>query len=46
LAGEAELAGDLGLADPGGKRLGGPWPAGFELLAVVSGLRAARCGGH
>jgi hypothetical protein len=46
LAGDTELAGDLGLVDTQGKQLRGAQPTSLELVAVVLGLRAAGCGGH
>jgi hypothetical protein len=42
LAGHAELAGDLSLADAGGEQLGGPQPTGLEPLAFLLSRGAAR----
>jgi hypothetical protein len=41
LAGDAELAGDLGGVDSSSKQLGGAQPAGLQLLAFTVGLGAA-----
>jgi hypothetical protein len=46
LAGDAELAGDLGLANADGEQLGGTQPAGLEPLALSLRRRAARDGWH
>jgi hypothetical protein len=46
LAGDAELAGDLGLVDAGGKQLGGTQPTRLEPLALVLCRRAAGDGWH
>jgi hypothetical protein len=46
LAGDAELAGDPGRVDTGGKQLRGAQPAGLELLALAVGLGAAGRGRH
>ena len=41
LAGDAELAGDLGRVDASGEQLGGAQPAGLQSLALAVGLGAA-----
>jgi hypothetical protein len=46
LAGDAELASHLGLADSGGEQLGGPQPTGLEPLAFLLRRRAASDGWH
>jgi hypothetical protein len=46
LAGDAELASHLGLADAGGEQLGGPQPTGLEPLAFLLRRRAASDGWH
>jgi hypothetical protein len=46
LAGDAELAGDLGLADAGGEQLGGTQPTGLEAFALSLCGRTASNGWH
>ena len=46
LAGDAELAGDLGLADAGGEQLGGAQPTRLEAFAFLLCRRAASDGWH
>jgi hypothetical protein len=46
LAGDAQLAGDLGLMDAGGEQLGGAEPAGLEPFAFSLCRRAAGDGWH
>jgi hypothetical protein len=46
LAGDAELAGDLGLADAGGEQFGGAQPTGLEPFAFLSCRGAAGDGWH
>jgi len=46
LAGDAELAGDLGLADAGGEQLGDAQPTLLEPMALLLCRRAAGDGWH
>jgi hypothetical protein len=46
LAGDADLAGDLSLADAGSEQLGGPQPTGLEPLAFLLRRGAASNGWH
>jgi hypothetical protein len=46
LAGDPELAGDLGLADTDGEQLGGAQPASLEPIAFLLYRRAARDSWH
>jgi hypothetical protein len=46
LAGDAEPAGDLGLADAGSEQLGGAQPTGLQSFTFTSCRRAARDGWH
>ena len=46
LAGDAELAGDLGLADAGGEQLGGTQPTGLASFAFSLCRRTASNGWH
>jgi hypothetical protein len=46
LAGDAELVGDLGLAEATGEQLGGAQPAGLKPLAFLLCRRVAGNGWH
>jgi hypothetical protein len=46
LAGDAELAGDLGLTDADAEQLAGAQPAGLEPVAFSLRRRTARDGWH